>query len=181
LDPTEIYRLPLPNDEWCLVDRAVWEKTHQYRWSRTKSGHVGRKVGRRYVYLHRIVCAAALAAAPPGTQVHHTGHADPRIAMLDNRRASLQLISLPDHVRLTTALQGPKFGGEWKGVCYLPRQNRWRAYIQYRGRTRYHTCRTLAEALAWRDDRVVEYYGLGNAYLNQPERYGLPAALPVAA
>lgn len=166
-----VCQIPLPDDEFALVDPEIFEQLGHLRWCRTGVGHVGRRQchSGSWVYLHRTIMAPELARSPE-LHVHHK-NGNP----LDNRRENMTLLTQGEHRRLHVAEAPPVRGRRWKGV-WLDK-GKWKACIIYRG-TKYclgtFPFDQLDAALRARDDAAYRFYG-ADCWLNQPERFGLPA------
>lgn len=140
--------IPLTKGLVALVDDEDYEFLSQYKWYPLKSQNThyawSKKHGRMH---HKIV------SLEPGKQIdHRNGNG------LDNRRANLRLCTRSQNQWNQLPRQGTS--SRFKGVCWINRDNRWRAQIKLKDKRVYlgNYTSEIDAATAY-NDAATRHYG----------------------
>ncbi len=141
--------LPLGNGGFALIDAVRFKELNMEFWYRSKWGYIVRSQWRsgRVVWLHRTVIGAVRKDVD-----HINGDRS------DCRRANLRPATRSQN--FMNKRKGSGCTSEYKGVCYIPRRDRWRMQITKNRRvlkTRY--CTDEIEAALAYDTAARKHFG----------------------
>ncbi len=129
-DLTRTIRIPLGNGLHTLVDAVDALLVCEYRWARNAQGYArashspeGERVG---LLMHRLLMGCAPG---DGLEVDHIS-----LDRLDNRRCNLRVCTHAENDQNRPKGRG---SSQYRGVSYIPRNNRWRATAQVDDAQRY--------------------------------------------
>jgi len=121
-------RIPLTQGKFAIVDAADYAWLNQWKWYYHKLGYAVRSVWEEHkkglLYMHRVILNA-----PPDMQTDHRN-----MEGLDNRRCNLRLCTSSQNKMNKRKRAG--CSSRYKGVCWFPRDHKWKGYIEVNGRTR---------------------------------------------
>jgi hypothetical protein len=143
------YKVLIDDEDAPLVQSHTW-------WVSSApeiDGHVicfSTRIGKRIVKLHRLIMGEPL----PGMIVDHINR-----DRLDNRKANLRICGLRENNRNTGI--SPKNTSGYKGVSFIPKNRKWRAYIHIEGRQKHlGIFETAEEAAQSYETAAAQYFGV---------------------
>jgi len=153
-----VKQIPLGSGLYAYVDAADYEWLSRWVWH-TQGGYAVRWEKRRTIFMHR-----EIARPPKGKIVDHVNG-----NRLDNTRANLRVCTHPENSRNTSKPHGTS--SRFRGVTYLKDRGKWRAKIQFEGKSVYLGLFTdEVDAARAYDRKAVELFG-EFARLNFPEEW----------
>lgn len=114
--------LPLPSEDYCLIDSEDYYKIKQYSWCKQGHGYVHAWIKGKYIKLHRF-----LTNPPKNLQVDHINR-----DKLDNRKSNLRFVNNRENSSNRTI-----HGLFPVGVIYIKDRGKFRTQIKYKGQTRF--------------------------------------------
>jgi len=131
-----------------LVDDEDYEELISYSWYLNNSGYASAKIGGKFVLMHRLIMKAN-----PGQEIDHINN-----NKLDNRKTNLHFCTRSQN--LAKRNRPPHNSSGYKGVSYCCQTNKYRAYIQYKGKhIAIGRFLTAVEAAKAYNKKAVELYG----------------------
>jgi len=164
----KIIKLFNREDKVVIVDDEDFDYLNQYRWDYISlyAARLIKKNGKRtYLYMHREIMGVADKGRE--IEVDHIDKENVKDYGLDNRKENLRVCTHAENQR-NSKLRSDNVTG-YKGVCWYPKLNKWRSYIQYNNKTMgigYHD--SAEEAARAYDKKAKELFG-EFARLNFPE------------
>lgn len=150
--------IPLTKGAVALVDDEDYARVAAFKWHRSKSGYAARtdrRVGKRYVMMHRFVLGF-----PDAPQIDHVD-----LNGLNNQKANLRPCTPTQNLRNRPPLKGREF----KGITFRHEKGRWEAGIYIaRRRLFLGTYKTDVAAARAYDAAAIKYFG-EFAWLNFPD------------
>jgi hypothetical protein len=155
LTPNIVKMIALSNGKSAIVDPEDYERIKDVTWSVSTIGNtqylmsrkmVGRKIA--YTLLHRLI----MGASPDQLVDHINGDG------LDNRKGNLRIATKSQNA-MNAKLRSDNTTG-FKGVCYIPKRNRYSARIHANGK-KYASAfyRTALEAAMAYKDMATSLHG----------------------
>lgn len=109
-----------------LVDDEDFELVSSYRWCRNAFGYAVTRVGKRILFMHRVVMGLSYG---DGQKTDHISR-----DKLDNRKANLRLVTQAQNCQN----QGSRGGSSrFRGVYFNKQAGRWQAYATIDGKAKY--------------------------------------------
>ena len=140
--------IPLTKGKVAIVDDDVYEEHSQYKWHCSVNGYAARRSKNKIVYLHR-----EILNAPKGKIVDHKNQ-----DRLDNRRSNLRICTQGENLR-NRGNQTNNTSG-YKGVSYMKREDKWRAYLKYEGQMYWlGSYKDKKDAAKAYNEKAVEFFG----------------------
>lgn len=137
----------LTRGKTALVDDSDYPYLSQFKWHCTHYGYAVRFLGRKVVWMHRLILNA-----PTSLTVDHINR-----NKLDNRRANLRLATHAENCRNVLKTRANTTGVQ--GVGFHKRSGKWRAYIRIGYRQIERLCPSFDEAVAVRKQLEQRYFG----------------------
>jgi hypothetical protein len=114
-----VYKVPLDNNEFALVDSCFFEKISKYRWHKTKAGYPCTRMGKkRDVFLHWMIIGKPKA----GLVTDHINR-----NKLDNRKCNLRFATQRQNVINSQVKRNSRVHSQYRGVSR--RGKKWRFCI----------------------------------------------------
>ena len=146
-------QIPLTQGKFAIVDDADFEWLNQYKWCLSYWGYAvsrtSKKLGKqKTIFMHRLILGV-----PKGMDTDHVNG-----NRLDNRRANIRACSRTQNNRNKPVQKNNLT--KFKGVCFRPEKNRWRALIMAnRKRVELGLFKTAEEAHAAYCAAAKKYHG----------------------